>query len=171
MNESNDLRRDEAVNKLKELAEDIDICLFCTDLETRDVSFFRPMSTKEVDAEGNIWFLSGRDSEKNEEITQGDHRVQLLYSHPGKSSFLVVTGRAEIFYDRPKIDELWNSLDKTWFRKGQNDPNISIIRVIPEDAHYWDTKGNRMVNFLKMAASVVTGKTLVKGEEGKLQTH
>jgi len=171
MSEINVLYSKEAVNKLKELAEDIDICLFCTDLETRDVSFYRPMSTKEVDENGNIWFLSNRDSEKNKEITEGDKTVQLVYSHPGKSSFLVVNGKATILYDRQKIEALWNSLDKAWFKEGKDDPDISIIKVTPESAHYWDTKGNRMVNFLKMAASVLTGTTLVQGEEGRLQPH
>ena len=171
MSEMTNLRQDEAVNKLKELAEDIDICLFCTDLERKEGSSYRPMSTKEVDEEGNIYFFSARDSGKNEAITQGDRTVQLLYSHPGKASFLIVTGTADIFYDKNKIAELWNSLDKTWFKEGKDDPNISIIRVRPEKAHYWDVQGNRMINFLKMIASVATGKTLVKGEEGSLQPH
>jgi general stress protein 26 len=170
MSEQMNLQKGEAVNKLKELAEDIDICLFYAGTEDRNAANYRPMSTKEVDDQGNIWFFSGRNSEKNKAIA-ADSRVQLVYSHPNKSSFMVVNGEAEIVYDRNKVAELWNSLDKTWFKEGKDDPEISIIKVRPESAHYWDTKGNMMVNFLKMATSVVTGKTLVKGEEGSLQTH
>jgi general stress protein 26 len=171
MSEQINLRREEAINKLKELAEDIDICLFCTDTAGKDVESYRPMSTKEVDEQGDIWFFSGRNSDKNKAIQSGDNNVQLLYAHPGKSSFLVVTGTAEIRVDRQKIGELWNALDKTWFKEGKDDPEITLIRIRPQSAHYWDTKGNMMVNILKMAASVVTGKTLLKGEEGSLQPH
>ncbi len=171
MSEMKNLQQGEAVNKLKELAEGIDICLFSTDLQKKDVSSYRPMSTKEVDDEGNILFFSEKNSAKNQAIQQGDRSVQLVYSSPAKSSFLVVTGHAEIFYDKDKVAELWNSLDKTWFKEGKDDPNISIIKVRPENAHYWDTEGNRMINFFKMAASIATGKMLVKGEEGSLQTH
>jgi general stress protein 26 len=82
--------------------------------------------------------------------------------------YLVVSGQADIVYDREKIRELWNSLDRTWFKEGEEDPSISLIRVKPQHAHYWDSKGNRMVNFIRIVASVATGKTLVEGEEGSL---
>lgn len=163
----NNLQQQEAVVKLKELAEDIDICLFCTHLDSNDGSTARPMSTKKVDEEGNIYFISARDSDKNREI-QEDKRVQLYYSHPSKSSFLVVTGDASAFYDRQVIEEIFSALDKTWFKEGKDDPNISIIKVKPVVAYYWDTKGSKMINFFKMIASVATGKTLLDAEEGKL---
>lgn len=167
MSEIQNLGSQEAIGKLKELAEGIDICLFGTGAGEPDGSRFRPMSTKLVDDKGNIYFLSERGSGKNVEIAD-DPAVNLFYSDPGKSSFLIVKGRAEICTDREKIGELWSSLDKTWFKEGKDDPSISIIKVQPETAHYWDTEGNSMVNFFKMIASAATGKTLVKGREGSL---
>ncbi len=130
----------------------------------------RPMSTAGVDETGNIWFFSDKNSQKNKDIA-ANSRVKLFYSHPGKSSFLIVSGDAEIVYDRSLIDRFWNPLDKAWFKEGKDDPAISLIKVRPDAAHFWDTKGNSMVNFLKMVASVATGKTLVEGEEGRLQLH
>ena len=169
MSQISNLRQAEAVNKLKELAEDINICLFCNDLQIKEPSSYRPMSTKKVDDEGNIWFFSDRNSNKNKAIAEGNNTIQLIYAHPAKVSFLIVTGQAEIIYDQNKVAELWNSLDKTWFKEGKDDPAISLIRIRPEKAHYWDAKGNRMINFLKMAASAISGKTLVEGEEGDLR--
>ncbi len=156
------------VKKLQELVEDINVCLFQTGTGDISGTDYRPMATKGVDEEGTIWFFSPRHSEKNRDITENP-AVKLIYSHPGKSSFLIVRGMAEIIYDRDKIEELWNSLDKTWFKAGKDDPAISIIKVRPVDAHYWDTRGNQMVNFVKMVASAATGTTLVKGEEGTLK--
>ncbi len=157
----------DAVRKLKDLATEINICLFCNGSGMEDAASCRPMATAGVDEEGNIWFLSEKESEKNQEIG-ADPRVRLFYSHPGKSSFLIVSGQAEIVYDRDKIRQLWTPLDKTWFKEGEDDPSISLLKVKPFTAHYWDTKGNAMVNFFKMVASVATGKTLVEGEEGSL---
>ena len=57
---------------------------------------------------------------------------------------------------------------KIWFKEVKDDPNISIIKVTPTTAYYWDTEGNRMTNFLKMVASVVTGSNLLNGEEGTI---
>jgi general stress protein 26 len=157
----------EAVDKLKELVETIDICLFCTNLKTGDGATTRPMSTQEVDEEGNLWFFSDINSDKNREI-KNDKRVQLFYSSPGKNSYLVVNGDAEIVIDRKKVEELWSPLVKTWFKEGKDDPNISILKVVPTSAYYWDTEGNRMINFFKMIASVATGKTLVDAQEGNI---
>ncbi|WP_462252515.1 pyridoxamine 5'-phosphate oxidase family protein [Ferruginibacter sp.] len=161
------LMNEEAVNKLKELAMDIDIALFCTNLKTDDGSTCRPMSTQGVDDDGTLWFFSAKDSDKNREIKENNH-VQLFYSHPGKMSYMVVNGTAEILFDKNKIEELWSPLVKTWFQGGKDDPNLSLIKITPVSAYYWDTKGNKMINFFKMLASVATGKTLVDAEEGEL---
>src|SRR4051812_27134281 len=140
MSEVQDLQQIEAIDKLRDLAESIDICLFGSGADKADGSSFRPMSTKLVDADGNILFFSDRNSLKNREI-EADSRVKLYYSDPRKSSFLIVEGVASISSDREMISELWNSLDKTWFKEGESDPAISIISVRPESAHYWDVDG------------------------------
>ena len=97
-----------------------------------------------------------------------DKRVQLFFSHPGKNSYLVVNGDAEIVIDQNKTEELWSPLVKTWFKDGKDDPNISIIKVNTQSAYYWDTAGNKMINFFKMLASVATGTTLVNPKEGSI---
>jgi general stress protein 26 len=108
------------------------------------------MATQEVDEEGNIWFMSDRSSDKNKEIDK-DNKVQLFYSHTGNYEYLSIFGRAEIVNDRSKIEELWSPMAKTWFKEGKEDPNISLIKVTPEDAYYWDTKNNKMVSLIKFA--------------------
>ncbi|MEP6746330.1 MAG: pyridoxamine 5'-phosphate oxidase family protein [Bacteroidota bacterium] len=168
MSNTSNPEQQDAVKKLKELIDQIDMCLFCTNLKTNDGSTTRPMSTAQVDDNGDIWFMSGKDSDKNKEIKK-DSRVQLFYSHPGKSSYAVVNGTATLSEDKQKIEELWTPLAKTWFKEGKDDPNISLIKVSGITAYYWDTKGNRMINFFKMVASVATGKTLVDAEQGELK--
>lgn len=167
MSNTENLNNKEAIDKLKTLVDDIMICLFCTDLKTDDGSTCRPMSAIKVCDQGNIWFFSEKDSEKNQSIT-ADKNVQLFFSHPAKSSYLVVNGQAEIILDKTKIEELWTPAAKIWFKAGKDDPTISIIKVKPTNAYYWDTDGNKMINFMKMVASVVTGTNLVTGKEGTL---
>jgi len=167
MSDKKNLNNNEAIDKLKSLVEDIKICLFCTDLKTDDGSTCRPMSVIKVCDQGNIWFFSEKNSDKNKAILN-DKNVQLFFSHPGKSSYLVVNGEAEIILDKTKIEELWTPVAKIWFKEGNDDPNISIIKVTPTTAYYWDTDGNKMINFIKMVASVVTGTNLVSGKEGTI---
>ena len=167
MSNTENLNQKEAIDKLKSLVDDIMVCLFCTNLKTDDGSTCRPMTALKVCDQGNIWFFSDKSSDKNKAIA-ADKDVQLFFSHPGKSSYLVVNGEAEIILDKTKIEELWSPMAKIWFKEGKDDPNISIIKVTPTTAYYWDTEGNSMINFLKMAASVVTGTNLVNGKEGTI---
>ena len=167
MSDIKNLNSREAIDKLKSLVEEINICLFCTNLETDDGSTCCPMTAIKVCDQGNIWFFSEKSSDKNKAILT-DENVQLFFSHPGKGSYLVVNGEAEIIVDKTTIEELWTPVAKIWFKEGKDDPNISVIKVKPTSAYYWDTDGNRMINLLKMVASVVTGTNLVTGKEGAI---
>jgi len=162
-----DLSAQEGIDKLKQLVDEINTCLFCTNLRTDDGSTCRPMATQQVDEEGNLWFFSDVNSDKNEEIIENNH-VQLFYSQPTKNSYMVVNGEASIIIDQQKTDELWNPLVKTWFKEGKDDPNISLIKVQVQSAYYWDVAGSKMINFVKMIASVATGTNLVNGREGTI---
>ena len=168
MENQTNLRNQEAIDKVKQLAKDIDICLFCTNIKVDEGESARPMSTQDADEEGNLWFFSDKNSIKNKEI-ENDKNVRLYYSHPSKSSYMVLNGEAEIIFDKQKVDEIWSPLVKTWFKEGKDDPNISLIKVTPKNAYYWDVEGNQMINFFKMIASVATGTTLVDAKEGTIK--
>jgi general stress protein 26 len=168
MSNTENLNSKQSIAKLKSLVDDIMVCLFCTDLKTDDGATCRPMNAIEVCDQGNIWFFSEKNSDKNKAIV-ADKDVQLFFSHPGKSSYLVVNGEAEIILDKIKIEELWSPTAKIWFKEGKNDSNISVIKVTPSSAYYWDTDSNQMINFLKIVASVITGTNLLTGNKGALK--
>ena len=160
------LSNTDAVSKLKELATSIDFALMATQLDKFPLHAI-PMSTKKVDSKGNIWFLSGKDSTHNKNINK-DSNVQLFYSKAMAMEFLTVYGKAEILDDQIIIDDLYQSSDDNWF-DGKTDPNISAIKVIPEDAHYWDTKDNMLISLIKMGVGTVTGEKKDLSEQGNLK--
>lgn len=57
------LTRNDAVKKIKELSESARICMFCTDLGSLP-SNSRPMTLQETDDSGNLWFISSDTSNK-----------------------------------------------------------------------------------------------------------
>lgn len=166
-NHVQNLEGTEAQKKLKDLVEKAENCFFCSNIKTGLPFSTRPMSEQLVDENGYIWFLSRKDSEKNSEIAH-DPFVQLLFQANQHSGFISIYGISEVIDDRQKIDELWQPLFKVWFEKGKNDPMISLIKVDPTQAYYWDTKNGQAIAFLKMAASLVTGKAMDDSIEGKL---
>lgn len=155
----------EALKKMRELVEDIDFCMMLTDLDTKPISAI-PMSTKKVDEAGNIWFLSGKNSEHNSNIAK-DSKTQLLYSDNSDMEFISIYGAATIHTDRDLIHELYSKSDDAWF-DDKNDPNITAIKFSPSEAYYWDTKQNKYVALLKMGWSALTGEKADVGEKGKL---
>ena len=166
MGETKNLASAEAIEKMKKLAERINICMFCTNVDSQPFET-RPMGTQKVDDLGNFWFFSKADSHKNEEIKDKQH-VHLIYSDPGSSEFMNVCGQASVSRDQQKIDELWNDFAKAWFKEGKDDPSLSVIKVTPTKAYYWDTKYSKAVSMLAIAAAAVTGKQMDGGVEGEL---
>lgn len=167
MGDVKNLTQNDAIEKLKELAEDIGICMFCTDLGKIPFQT-RPMGTQKVDEHGDLWFLSSASSDKNDEIRH-DSDVQLIYSKNSDAKFLSVLGKAEVSRDRAKIDELWNKLAEAWFKGGKDDPNLTVVRVRPSEAYYWDTKNGKMITLIKIAISAVSGLRMDGGVEGKIR--
>lgn len=166
MSEQKNLYSEEAINKLQDLAEDADIAILTSGLTNIPLSAC-PMSTRDVDEHGNLWFFSTANSDHNANIAK-DNRVQLFYSNHSSSEYLSIYGIAEISRDRAKIDELWSSMAKAWFNEGKDDPNLTVIKVTPVEAYYWDTKTNKMVSLLKIVAGAITGKESDDGVQGKI---
>jgi general stress protein 26 len=163
-----DLFSNEAIEKIKEMAEDIKMCMFCTELSVRPVPT-RPMSVLEVDDQGNLWFLSSKNSNKNFEI-QHDDEVQLIFAKNADAHFLSVFGKAVIYTDRSHVADVWVPVANTWFEEGKNDPNATVIKVEPQDAYYWDTKSGKMVSMLKWALGAVVGSSVDDNSlEGRLK--
>ncbi|HEX2535592.1 MAG TPA: pyridoxamine 5'-phosphate oxidase family protein [Chitinophagaceae bacterium] len=160
------LQQNEAVQKFRKLAEEINICMFIT--HQRNDDHTRPMATIEVEADGTLWFFTDIRSIKVDEITK-DGEVHLIYSHPGKESYMDVWGEAGVETDRAKIQEKWKPIVKAWFPNGPEDPNLALLRVRPTDVYYWENETGKMVQFFKIATAMVTGNPQVaKGAEGNL---
>ncbi|SDL50880.1 pyridoxamine 5'-phosphate oxidase family protein [Kriegella aquimaris] len=158
----------EAKKKLRELAEGIDFTMMETNLGAKP-SHFVPMSTKAVDDAGCIWFLSNKNSEHNSHLNS-DKNIQLVYSKPSAMEFMTVYGTAFITTDKKVLKRYYGKMDDTWF-DGIDDPNLTAIKVIPEDIHYWDTKNGKIVSLIKMGIGAITGKEQDLGEEGDLKIN
>ncbi|MEO5945235.1 MAG: pyridoxamine 5'-phosphate oxidase family protein [Chitinophagaceae bacterium] len=161
------LKREEANKKIKQIVDDADICLFTTDLTSLPLKT-RPMSRQRVDEDGTIWFFSDKDSDKNTDIIK-DNRVQLFYSNKSSMEYLSLYGTAQIIQDAAKAKALWSAPAKIWF-KDPEDPNLTLLKINPEDGYYWDTKDGKIVSLFKMAIGIITGKELDGSIEGKVKS-
>jgi general stress protein 26 len=162
-----DLNGHDAVEKLKSLVDGVETCFMRTSSSGLGSDGVRPMGVRQVDEFGNLWFLSSVDSNKNIEIST-DSSVELFFQGSSHTDFLHVKGHATLSRDPAKIKELWGFILKTWFTEGEDDPRITVIKVVPASAYYWDTKHGATVAGIKMFMGAVLGKTLDDSEQGSL---
>ncbi len=160
------LNSQEAVEKLQALVKNIGTCMFFT-ATNEGMHNARPMAVIEVDKNGHIWFFTSIQSAKVKDIEKNS-AVHLVFAHPGKDSYLNLNGRASIETDKKSIDDKWNPIIKAWFPEGKADPNLCLLKVKTDEAHYWDSTSTKMVEMLKVVASVVSGKQLADGIHGDL---
>ncbi|HZH66321.1 MAG TPA: pyridoxamine 5'-phosphate oxidase family protein, partial [Flavisolibacter sp.] len=96
--------------------------------------------------------------------------VHLTYAHPGKESYMDVWGTATVVTDRKQIQDKWSPIIKAWFPDGVDDPNLSLLKVIPKECYYWDSETGKMVQFAKMIVAAVAGNPkIAESAEGTLK--
>ncbi len=163
------LSSEEALGKLKELVESINICMYCT-MEQGSGMASRPMGTAKIEDNGDIWFFT-TDSSGAAGNAEGAREVCLNYSSPAKNSYLCVMGRPELSFDKARMKELWSPILKTWFPEGLDTPDIALVRVRPRSAHYWESDVSRMRILSSFLKAAVTGERAdgTEGDHGELK--
>lgn len=167
MKEVKHFKDKEAIEKLKRLINESNVCMMCTNLEEAPVSTC-PMATQQVNENGEIWFVSDKNSDHNRDI-KADERVQLIYANPAKATYASIYGKAKVLEDTKKAEGLWSAEVKPWFEDGKKSENMSVIRVIPEEGFYWDAKEANLSSSLSMFFTVADENAGMHRMRGKLQ--
>lgn len=132
----------QAVKTIHELIKDIDTAMLTT--VSREGLVSRPMKTQDVEFDGNLWFLTKKDSDKFHELL---HNNQVNVSYAGKS-FVSIRGQAELVEDTEKIKQFWNPMYEKLLGTTYDDPNLVLIKVNAETAEYWDSSNKfKMVRY------------------------
>jgi len=133
----------EAIETVKKLIKGIDTAMLTTVSDEGLVS--RPMKTQEVEFDGDLWFLTKKDTGKFHELLRNR---QVNVSYAGQS-FVSIRGEAELVESSEKIRSFWSPAYEELLETTYDDPNLVLIKVKVETAEYWDA-GNKfkMVKFL-----------------------
>ena len=160
------LKDQDAIKKLKELVDEVSICMFTT-LDDENNLSSRPMYTSSVDEDGNIWFFTNEFSEKISELSK-DNLVHLIYSHPVKNVYVDVKGTCSVIIDKTKMEELWDSKLQSWFPEGLDDARLCLVKVTTETAYFWNHSSSKMGMLFHMIRSITKGDKYKESERGKL---
>ena len=161
-------RRQDNLQKLREMVKEIDFCMLTTVDENGDLHS-RPMSVNgDIDTDGDLWFFTSASSHKVVEITKSP-KVNVSFADPDNQHYVSISGKAQLVRDRNKIDELWRPEFKMWFPEGKDDPQVALLRVNLEKAEYWDSPSSTIGYVLNLVSSLVTGKEANAGENRKIE--
>jgi general stress protein 26 len=128
----------------------------------------RPMHAIPDREDGCVWFITDDRGAKDAEIKAAPD-VCLAFADTRSNTYLSMTGHAEMLRDATKAGQLWSSEAQAWWPKGPTDPNVRVLRVVPDSAEYWDTRGNSITVALKLAMARMAGKPPHLGENEKVQ--
>ena len=116
----------------------------------------RPMAVADAEQDGELWFVTGKSSEKTHEV-KNDPRALVTGQQGGL--YVTLNGSLDVIQDRAKIAALWKETWKAWFPEGKDDPNITLLRLRPESGEYWDNTGAQGLKYVfEMVKAVVNGK-------------
>ena len=158
--------KQKSIEQLKEMLEGIDFAMLTTLAGGKLRS--RPMSTQEMDENGDLWFFTSDQTHKIDEI-QADPRVNVAYSNPDDNTYVSVFGRAEMSKDKAKMEELWSPILKAWFPEGLDDPHLALLKINIEEVEYWDSPNSKLVQLAGFVKAMVTGQQAEGGEYGKIK--
>ena len=150
------------IEKIADKIKGIRVTTFST-LDEKGNMCSRPMATQDIEFDGTVWFMTSEDSDKIRHITNNP-LVGLSYTNGDDSTFVSLSGKAEILVDQARIKEFWNDFYKAWF-DGPEDPKIRLIKVTIERAEYWDMPGGKIGQYASMAKAVLTGDKQDESEE------
>jgi len=155
------------VEKLVEMLKDVRSCMLITNEKNAENISGRPMGITKIDVDGTMWFFTKASSYKVDEIEE-NKKVSISIINESSNNYLMIHGTATLVNDKGKMKELWSAITKAWFPLGLEDPDMTLIKVVPNEVEYWDSSSSKMVVLFNMLKAIVTGKEYAEGEHGKI---
>jgi len=159
--------KNQQIEKLVEMVKGVRVCMLINKEQDGDELSGRPMSISKIDSDGSMWFFTRASSFKVDEIEK-NKKVFIAITNESNNNYLMIQGSASLVNDKSKMKELWSSLLKAWFPLGLEDPDMTLIKVMPDKVDYWDSSSSKMVVLFNMLKAVITGKKYDEGEHGEI---
>jgi len=156
------------LDRVWEIMEDISVCMVTTHAGGRMRS--RPMHAIPDRDENAIYFITDTRGAKDDEIAAAPD-VCLAFADIGDNTYLSITGSAALVRDPAKAEEFWSTETQAWWPRGPHDPSVRVLRVEPEQAEYWDTRGNAITVALKLMAARMSGERPDLGTNRKVNVR
>jgi len=114
-----------------------------------------PMATRGLDADGAFWFLA-KDSSEKVEAVRTMQRVALCFADAAANRYVSISGFCELVRDRAKAKALWDAKYQTWLPGGAEDPSLVLMKIVVQQAEYWDSSQSRTLSLTGFDPTAMT---------------
>ncbi|MEO6579532.1 MAG: pyridoxamine 5'-phosphate oxidase family protein [Sphingomicrobium sp.] len=137
----------------------------------------RPMTAQvdvpedgDKDDGGQIYFFASKSDGVGQAIS-GNSRAVATFVGKGHGLFAHIHGTLVPSNDRTVIERLWNPIIASWYKDGQDDPDLQLLRFDTESADVWEASPGATLKAaaLKTLFDVDPGKEHTKDHQAKVQ--
>lgn len=164
MSDKNTTQHNKALSTLKDIMKDAKIVMLTTISKDGNL-VSRPMQTQEIEFDGDLWFITLKDTTKYGEINANPNVNVTIVGN----SYASISGVASFVDDLNRKKEFWNKLYEKMFKVSYDDPNLILIKVEAQHAEYWET-GNTSKSVMNFFKKVVGDKDSVEAGENSNET-
>lgn len=153
----------------KRLWNEIDKARFgMLDLSGEGRHHMQPMTAFADKEEGAIWFFTSKATDLVKETAAG-HYAMFCVMAKDQEFQACIGGELTPDNDRAKIEAYWSPMVAAWFPEGKDDPNLTLLKLTPDDAQVWVQRGGPLRYIFEVAKANATKTQPDVGEAGRLQ--
>ena len=166
---------DGALSELHEMLDEMEIG-FLTTIGRDGHLRSRPMQLQRHDADGALWFATSLESHKIDDV-RNDRRccVAFLrdssYVSNGWKPKQYQTAAAELVKDPQLIRQMWSPAWRGWFPEGPGEPDLVLLKVVPEHVEYVHPSGGTVKSLLTRVKNALTHSHEEPAPKKELSLH
>lgn len=126
-----------------------------------------PMSHYSDDDENVIWFITAKDTDLGQASVPGAKGQYIVCSND-ESLYARIDGTLSAVTDPATLDEIWSTVAGAWFEDGKHDPDVQLLRFVPDQAEVWAT-GGTLTFLYEVAKAQMTDEKPEMGQHGTIR--
>ncbi len=131
----------------------------------------RPMSVMRQVRGEEIWLATSDSTHKVRDLARDPQCALTFFAGDHGSSYLSISGRAELVRDPALAREMWTPTWRAWFPEGPDEPDLLLIRIVVEHAEYVRPEGGAVKVLYTMLHNAVTGRREEPADKKTVDLH
>lgn len=113
-----------------------------------------------------VWFISSNRTDLVSHLSGGPREAHLTIMSGKGKVYSCASGPLAVTRDPAKLDELWSPAASMWFDGGQDDPDVTLLRMDLHEAAIWLNEAGALRFGIEMVRGTTSDHDPDLGEHG-----